>query len=71
MADSGDLVVPFPDEPELVERVRQGDDRTFETLVNRYADQAFALAFGAELPGSGDPRRQLYSSKRSGITKQM
>ncbi len=46
MADSGDVVVPFPDEPELVERVRQGDDRAFETLVNRYADQAFDVAFG-------------------------
>lgn len=46
MTDSGDIVVPFPDEPELVERVRQGDDRAFEALVNRYADQAFAVAFG-------------------------
>ncbi|MEE9230069.1 MAG: RNA polymerase sigma factor, partial [Acidobacteriota bacterium] len=46
MAGSGDVVVPFPDEPDLVERVRQGDDRAFEALVNRYADQAFAVAFG-------------------------
>jgi RNA polymerase sigma-70 factor (ECF subfamily) len=37
---------PAHDEPFLIERVRQGDRDAFATLVNRYADQAFAVAYG-------------------------
>jgi RNA polymerase sigma-70 factor (ECF subfamily) len=32
------------DEPGLVDRVRRGDERAFATLVDRYADAAFAAA---------------------------
>lgn len=46
MGRSGERVVSFPDEPELVDRVRRGDDRAFEALVSRYTDQAFAVSFG-------------------------
>ena len=34
------------DEPFLVERVRQGDGQAFGKLVERYSDQAFAVAYG-------------------------
>lgn len=34
------------DEPLLVERVRRGDGAAFGQLVERYADQAFAVAYG-------------------------
>lgn len=34
------------DEPFLVERVRRGDRAAFGDLVDRYADQAFAVAYG-------------------------
>lgn len=34
------------DEPFLVERVRQGDAEAFGILVQRYADRAFAVAYG-------------------------
>ena len=34
------------DEPFLVERVRQGNGQAFGTLVERYSDQAFAVAYG-------------------------
>ena len=39
-------VSPAHDEPFLVERVRQGDGQAFGTLVERYSDQAFAVAYG-------------------------
>lgn len=34
------------DEPFLVERVRRGDREAFATLLGRYADRAFAIAYG-------------------------
>ncbi len=34
------------DEPFLVDRVRRGDREAFGQLVERYADQAFAVAYG-------------------------
>jgi RNA polymerase sigma-70 factor (ECF subfamily) len=37
---------PAHDEPFLVERVRQGDGQAFGMLVERYSDQAFAVAYG-------------------------
>jgi RNA polymerase sigma-70 factor (ECF subfamily) len=37
---------PVPDEPFLVERARRGDREAFGTLVGRYAEQAFAVAYG-------------------------
>jgi len=37
---------PAQDEPFLVERARQGDRDAFGTLVDRYSDQAFAVAYG-------------------------
>ena len=36
----------YHDEPALVERVRQGDREAFTILVDRYSDQAFAVAYG-------------------------
>lgn len=43
-ANDGDRQVH--DEPFLVERVRKGDREAFAALVDRYADQAFAVAYG-------------------------
>jgi RNA polymerase sigma-70 factor (ECF subfamily) len=37
---------PVNDEPQLVERARSGDREAFGILVSRYADQAFAVAYG-------------------------
>jgi RNA polymerase sigma-70 factor (ECF subfamily) len=34
------------DEPALVDRVRRGDAEAFGTLVERYSEQAFAVAYG-------------------------
>ncbi len=34
------------DEPALVERVRRGDAAAFGALVERYSEQAFAIAYG-------------------------
>ncbi|HSG81652.1 MAG TPA: sigma-70 family RNA polymerase sigma factor [Gemmatimonadota bacterium] len=44
-ADSHDDATTL-DEPLIVERVRQGDREAFGTLVERYSDQAFAVAYG-------------------------
>lgn len=38
--------IPIHDEPALVERVRAGDGEAFAALVDRYSDQAFAVAYG-------------------------
>ena len=45
MSGTGQLN-PYHDEPELVERVRHGDREAFGALVDRYSDQAFAVAYG-------------------------
>jgi RNA polymerase sigma-70 factor (ECF subfamily) len=42
----GEAASPVQDEPFLVERVRQGDGEAFGALVERYSDQAFAVAYG-------------------------
>lgn len=34
------------DEPRLVERVQRGDREAFAVLVDRYSDQAYAVAYG-------------------------
>ncbi len=46
MASRADGVTPNHDEPALVERVRRGDGDAFAALVDRYADQALAVAHG-------------------------
>jgi RNA polymerase sigma-70 factor (ECF subfamily) len=46
MATEDADVSPAQDEPFLVERVRHGDREAFGILVDRYADQAFAVAYG-------------------------
>ena len=46
MAATGNDEVPVIDEPMLVERVRRGDREAFGVLVNRYSEQAFAVAYG-------------------------
>ncbi|UCC48247.1 MAG: sigma-70 family RNA polymerase sigma factor [Gemmatimonadota bacterium] len=46
MAATSEGVKPVQDEPQLVERVRRGDRDAFAALVDRYADQAFAVAYG-------------------------
>ncbi len=43
---SRNLESPQTEEPFLVERVRRGDREAFGQLVERYADQAFAVAYG-------------------------
>ena len=46
MAATNEGAKPLEDESQLVERVRQGDPDAFAALVDRYADQAFAVAYG-------------------------
>lgn len=46
MDSTSDGAARVADEPSLVERVRGGDHEAFTSLVNRYWDQAFAIAYG-------------------------
>ncbi|NIN72706.1 MAG: sigma-70 family RNA polymerase sigma factor [Gemmatimonadetes bacterium] len=46
MAASGEALSPVSDEPQLVARATRGDREAFAALVERYADQAFAVAYG-------------------------
>ncbi|UCC71729.1 MAG: sigma-70 family RNA polymerase sigma factor [Gemmatimonadota bacterium] len=46
MAVDSAALPPVSDEPELVARVRRGDREAFGALLTRYADQAFAVAYG-------------------------
>jgi RNA polymerase sigma-70 factor (ECF subfamily) len=46
MVATGEGQVPVIDEPMLVERVRRGDREAFGLLVDRYSEQAFAVAYG-------------------------
>ncbi|MGD2152254.1 MAG: sigma-70 family RNA polymerase sigma factor [Gemmatimonadales bacterium] len=41
-----EVVSQVGDEPQLVARARRGDREAFAALVERYADQAFAVAYG-------------------------
>ncbi|UCC84895.1 MAG: sigma-70 family RNA polymerase sigma factor [Gemmatimonadota bacterium] len=46
MAAESESLSPVSDEPQLVARARRGDREAFAALVERYADQAFAVAYG-------------------------
>ncbi len=46
MVDANHGVNPVSDEPQLVARVQRGDREAFAALVDRYSDQAFAVAYG-------------------------
>ncbi len=46
MAAPAEGASPALDELELVQRVRAGDREAFAVLVERYAEQAFAVAYG-------------------------
>lgn len=46
MAVESGVVDPVSDEPGLVARAKRGDREAFAALVERYADQAFAVAYG-------------------------
>ena len=46
MDEAGDGTVRISDEPLLVERVQRGEDAAFAALVDRYWDQAYAIAYG-------------------------
>jgi RNA polymerase sigma-70 factor (ECF subfamily) len=46
MAAGSEGTSPTRDEPFLVQCVRRGDPEAFGTLVDRYAEQAFAVAYG-------------------------
>ncbi len=46
MAAKGQGESQVHDEPQLVDRVRRGDREAFAILVERYGDQAFAVAYG-------------------------
>jgi RNA polymerase sigma-70 factor (ECF subfamily) len=46
MAAQSVALDPVSDEPQLVCRAKRGDREAFAALVERYADQAFAVAYG-------------------------
>lgn len=46
MADDNAALEPASDEPRLVARAKRGDREAFAALVESYADQAFAVAYG-------------------------